>query len=202
MYAELDGISLQLNTGTNPKLDIIEYGDKYDAVNRYIIVPIITIILLASILFIPFIHSEMGKAGLIMMLIITGVVAVPTTIILVAINIHNKRVRKNKNSTPNLVCYGYIQYNVIVLHSCTGDTIQINLDNLLSRSPIYNYKNNTGYFVDSDVTQLVNYQTRLIINNREVCGAVVIQHFGYTLTKFLNSLGYNLPNISRPVYDD
>lgn len=203
MYAELDGINLQLNTGTNLKLDIINYDDKYDAFDRYIISPIIVIILLASIMFIPFIHSEMGTAGLIMMLIITGVVAVPTTIIIVAMNNHNKRVRrKNNNSTPNLLYHGYIQDNVIVLHSQTGDTIQINLDDLLSRSPIYNYKNNTGYFIDKDVTQLVNYQTKLMINNQIVYGAVVIKHSGYALTKLLNKLGYNIPNISEPVYGD
>lgn len=203
MYAELDGINLQLNTGANTKLDIINYDDdKYDAFDRYIISPIIVIILLASILFIPFIHSEMGTAGLIMMLIITGIVAVPTTIIIIAMNIHNKRVRKNNNSTPNIVYHGYIRDNVIVLHSYTGDTIQINLDDLLSRSPIYNYKNNTGYFIDRDVTQLVNYQTKLMINNQIVCGAVVIKHSGYALTKLLNKLGYNIPNISEPVYGD
>ena len=186
----------------NPKLDIIEYGNKYNAANRYIIGPIITIILLASIMFIPFIHSEMGTAGLIMMLIITGIVAVPTTIIIVAMNIHNKRVRKNNNSTPNIVYHGYIRDNVIVLHSQTGDTIQINLDDLLSRSPIYNYKNNTGYFIDIDITQIVNYQTKLMINNQIVYGAVVIKHSGYALTKLLNKLGYNIPNIRKPVYGD
>ena len=57
MYAELDNINLQLNTGANTKLDIINYDDKYDAVARYIISPIITIILLALILLIPFLNA-------------------------------------------------------------------------------------------------------------------------------------------------
>lgn len=201
MYAELDGINLQLNTGANTKLDIIEYSDKHSIANRYIIGPIITIILLASIMFVPFIHSETGTVGLIIMLIITGVVAVPTIIIIVAMNNYNKRVRKNNNSTPNLVYHGYIQDNVMILHSYTGDTIQINLDDLLSRSHIYNYKNNTGYFIDKDITQIVNYQTKLIVNNQIVYGAVVIRHSGYALTKLLNKLGYNIPNIRKPVYD-
>lgn len=135
-----------------------------------------------------------------MMLIITGLVAVPTIIALIIVHIKNKKLKKKVAYTMEFMCNGHIENNILHMNSYKGDTIQIDLNNLLFINSFR--KNNTGYLYNHDITQIVNYQTQITINNKIVYGAVAIQSNGNTLCRILNNLGYRLPELSRTtVYD-